>query len=240
LLQKQVAIIITPALQMPTCNRSQDHQHIMEKPNIPNGNTVAEQVSKVAAITFSFWILKIATTTVGDLSGDMLSITLGLGYVTALIVVLAVIATLLIAQLSAKRFHPLLYWVLILLSSTVGAEFSDTIDRTLHWGTVIGAGMLLVCFAATLAIWYIRCGEIGIYPINEREDELFYWVAVIFANTLGSVVGDLLGDRLGFGVLQGIAVNIGVLAVLTMLRYKTKVNRGLLFWIAFVFARVSF
>lgn len=207
---------------------------------MPNRNPVAEQASKVAAISLFFWILKIVTTTVGDLSGDLLSITLGMGYVTALMVALAVMGALLVAQLGAKRFHPLLYWALILLSSTVGAEFSDSLDRALHWGTLGGAGALLVCLIATLFIWHLRRGEIGVYPINEREDEVFYWVAVLFANTLGSVIGDLVGDRLGFGVLGGIAVNIGVLAFLTMLRYQTKANRGLLFWTAFVFARVSF
>lgn len=212
----------------------------MDQQNMPNSNTVAEQVSKVAAITLSFWILKIVTTTVGDLSGDMLSITLGMGYANAVIVALAVMGALLIAQLGAKRFHHFLYWALILLSSTVGAEFSDTIDRALHWGALDGAGVLLVCLVATLSIWRLRRGEIGTYPIKELEDEAFYWIAVIFANSLGSVIGDLVGDRLGLGVLGGIVVNIGVLAFLTILRYKTKANRGLLFWTAFVFARISF
>lgn len=212
----------------------------MEKQKIATRNTVTEQASKVAAITLTFWILKTVTTTVGDLSGDLLSITLGLGYLTALIVALAATGALLVAQLRAKRFHYLLYWALIFLSSTVGAEFSDTIDRTLRWGTPGGAGVLLACLVATLAIWRLRRGKIGIYPVNEREDEAFYWAAVIFANSLGSVVGDLVGDRLGLGVLGGVAVNVGVLAFLILLRYKTKANRGLLFWTAFVFTRVSF
>lgn len=207
---------------------------------MPNSNTVAEQASKVAAITLSFWILKVVTTTVGDLFGDMLSITLGIGYVAALIVALAVMGALLVAQLGAKRFHHLLYWSLILLSSTVGAEFSDSVGRALHWGTLAGTGVLIMCLAAVLFIWRLRRGEIEIYPIIKREDEVFYWIAVILANSLGSVIGDLVGDRLGFGVLGGIAVNIGVLAFLTLLHYKTKLSRGLLFWTAFVFARVSF
>ena len=212
----------------------------MEKQDIRNSNTVAEQAGKVAAVTLVFWILKIVTTTAGDLSGDLLSITLGLGYITALIVALAATGTLLVVQLRAKRFQCLLYWALIFLSSTVGAEFSDTVDRALHWGTLGGAVLLLACLVATLAIWRLRRGEIGIYPIDEREDEAFYWAAVIFANSLGSVIGDLVGDRLGLGVLGGVAVNAGVLASLALLRYKTRANRGLLFWTAFVFTRVSF
>lgn len=212
----------------------------MESPGISNANAITEQVGKVAAAGLSFWILKIVTTTVGDLCGDVISITLGLGYVNALLVALAVVAALLTVQLSARRFHPLLYWPLILLSSTVGAEVSDTVDRALHWGTATGAGVLLACLVVTLGAWYVHRGEIGVYPIKQRTDEGFYWLAVIFANSLGSVLGDLLGDRLGLSVLGGLAVNVGVLAVLTLLYYRTRANRGVLFWTAFVFSRVSF
>lgn len=207
---------------------------------IPKSHAATDQVSKVAAVTLSFWILKIVTTTVGDLSGDLLSITLHLGYVVALIVVLVVMAALLVAQFRVRRLHPLLYWALILISATLGAEISDTIDRALHWGNLAGAGALLACLLITLAIWQLGRGAIRIYPITERKDEAFYWIAVIFANSLGSVLGDLLGDRLGFGLLGGIAVNVAVLAVLLALHYITRANKGLLFWAAFVFTRISF
>ncbi|HYW77450.1 MAG TPA: hypothetical protein VFA48_12680 [Gammaproteobacteria bacterium] len=207
---------------------------------MPDTNSMAEQTSKVAVITLSFWIIKVVTTTAGDLSGDMLSISLGLGYVTALIVAVSVMAALLAFQLGARRFHYLLYWALILLSSTVGAEISDSMDRALHIGTLGGAAVFLACLVATLSIWRLSSGKIRFYPVIKRQDEAFYWTAAIFANCLGSAIGDLVGDRLGFGVLGGVAVNAGVLAFLVMLRFKTKANRGVLFWVAFVFSRVSF
>lgn len=204
-----------------------------------NSDTVTGPASKVAAVTLSFWILKVVTTTAGDLSGDFLSITLGMGYVVALIVALVIMGVFLAVQLRAKQFYCLLFWTLVWLSSTVGAEVSDAIARTLHWGTPGVTGALLVCLAATLVVWRVRRGKLGFYPIKELEDEFFYWIAAIFANSLGSVIGDLVGDRLGFGVLGGVAVNAGVLALLIVLRYKTKANRGLLFWTAFIFSRVS-
>lgn len=199
-----------------------------------------EKVNKVAALTLSFWILKTVATTIGDLSGDALSISLGLGYVVALIVALAVTVTLMVAQLRAKRFHPSLYWALILGSSAVGAEISDSIDRALHWGNMAGAGVLLIGLVATLAVWFARCGAIGFDPIYERKDELFYWLAAVLANSLGSALGDLLADKLGLGLLGGIAVNVGVLALLLALRYTTRAGKGLLFWAAFIFTRVPF
>lgn len=203
-------------------------------------NAAARNVGKVAAVTVSFWILKIVTTSAGDLSGDALSISLGLGYALALIVALSVTVALLLAQLRAKRFRPWLYWALMLSTSAAGAEISDSMDRALHWGNAGGAGLLLVCLAATLAVWYVRCGAIGSYPIEARRDELFYWLAAVLANSLGSALGDLVGDRLGVGLPGGTAVNFGILALLVVLFYTTRSGRGPLFWAAFVFSRIPF
>lgn len=197
-----------------------------------------EQVSKVATITLFFWVLKIVMATVGDLSGDMLAITLRLGHVLALLVAFSIISLLLIRQLKAKRFHHVLYWSLIFISATLGAEISDTLDRTFHWGNSVGSVVFLVCLIITLVLWFLRYGRIGVYPIYERKDEFFYWGAVICANTFGSAVGDLVGDHFGF--LGGVALNIGVLSLLVTFYYKTQVSKGLLFWTAFVFSRVSF
>lgn len=207
---------------------------------MPESPSIAEQTSKVAAITLAFWTIKVVATTVGDLSGDLLSLTLGLGYYLALAVALGVMVALLLVQLRTKRPQEALYWALMLLSSTVGAEVSDSIDRALHLGTLGGAGLLMGCLLATLAIWRLRRGGIRIYPINARENLGFYWLAAIFANSLGSAIGDLVGDRLGFGVLGGVVLNVAVLAVLTILYYTTRVNRAGLFWTAFVFSRISF
>lgn len=200
----------------------------------------AGAASKVAAVTFSFWILKIITTSAGDLSGDALSLSLGLGYGLALMVALAVTVALLFVQLKAKRLHPPLYWFLILGTSAVGAEISDGIDRALHWGNLGGAGVLLAGLCITLAVWFVRCRTIGPYPIERRREELFYWVAAILANSLGSALGDLIGDKLGVGLLGGTAVNFGVLALLWVIHRTTRADRGLLFWAGFVFSRIPF
>ncbi len=199
-----------------------------------------EKTGKVAAVTLSFWILKVLATSAGDLTGDLLSISLGLGYVLALIVALAVTAALLFAQLRAKRFHPGLYWILILATSAAGAEISDSIDRALHWGNLAGTGALLLCLCAALAIWRARRGAIRCDSIEHPRDERFYWLAAMLANSFGSAVCDLIGDRLGVGVLAGTAVNLGILALLMLLHDTTRGRKELLFWTAFVFTRIPF
>lgn len=203
-------------------------------------NPLSAQANKVAAVTFGFWILKILTTTAGDLSGDVLSISLGLGYAIALIVTVSAAVILLIVQIRAKRFHAPLYWILMLSTSAAGAEISDSIDRGLHWGNPAGTGFLFLCVLVTLGVWHGRRGALGVYPINRRRDELFYWAAAIVANSLGSALGDLLGSTLGLGVLGGTLVFLAVLAVLLVLYRTTRLSTGLLFWSGFVVARIPF
>lgn len=200
----------------------------------------AASLSKVAAVTVSFWILKTLLTTVGDLSGDALSLSLHLGYRLALGIVLAVTAALLVAEVRATEFQPLRYWALILGSSAAGAEISDSIDRALHWGNVAGSGLLLAGLAVILAAWVGRRGAIRIHPIRQRQDELYYWAAVILANSLGSALGDLFGDTLGLGVLGASVANAALLALLAALHYSTRRAKGLLFWAAFVLTRIPF
>jgi len=197
----------------------------------------SEQLGKVAAVTLSFWIAKAVLTTVGDISGDLLSTTLGLGYVTSLLVASAFVLAFLVAQLRAVRFYPLIYWLLILGTSTIGTELSDTMDRALHVGYIVGAVVLLLCLLGTLAVWHLQRGSISAYPIYDGEEQLFYWTAAIFANGLGSVLGDLIGGRFGLGIAGGISINAGAIAVLMLLHYATRLNKTLLFWGAFVFTR---
>ncbi|MGC8521118.1 MAG: hypothetical protein ACP5PN_04535 [Steroidobacteraceae bacterium] len=197
-------------------------------------------VSKVAAVTVAFWVLKVIFTTVGDVSGDALSISLGLGYMLALLVALAVFVPLLISQLRARLFVPWLYWALILSSATVGAEISDGMDRALRWGNPAGTAVLLLCLLVTLAVWFRRRGAIGVCPIGDRRDECYYWLAAVFANSSGSALGDLIEDKLRVGVLGGTAVYAGIAALLLILHYTRRSGKGLLFWSAFVVTRIPF
>ena len=202
--------------------------------------SAAEAANKVAAVTVSFWIAKVLFTTVGDLSGDALSITLGLGYEFALAVALVVFLALLHVQLRATRFIPWLYWLVLLSSSAVGAEISDSIDRALHWGSRYGTLALLLCTVLILAAWFAHRGALGSVPVNDRRDERYYWLAAISANSLGSAFGDLIGGWHGWGLMGGIAVNLAILALLIVLHYTTGVSKGLLFWTAFVVTRIPF
>ena len=150
--------------------------------------------------------------------------------VVFLVVVLAV-------QLRADRFHAPYYWLAIVGTTTVGTEISDLMDRTLGLGYVAGSVLLFLGLLLVLFIWYKKEGQIEVYPITERRVEFFYWIAILFSNSLGTAFGDYLSDTIGLSYLTGAAITAGIILVVLLLHYATSINRIVLFWIAFIFTR---
>ena len=113
-------------------------------------------MSKVAQVTVSFWIMKICATTLGETAGDLLSMTMNLGYATSSMLLISLFAISLVAQLRASRFHPLLYWSVILTTSTAGTTMSDFMDRTLGLGYAKGSLIVATGLLGVLAAWRLR------------------------------------------------------------------------------------
>lgn len=194
-------------------------------------------INKVARITLLFWLLKIVATTLGETLGDFISMTLNLGYTVGILVTLAFFLVVLLAQLSVKSYKPALFWLVIIGTTTLGTEISDFIDRTLHLGYAAGTLLLISCLLLTLLLWFRRYGNLEVYPITTRQKELFYWIAILFSNSLGTAFGDFLGDYAGLSYLQGALVTGAVIIIVVLLHYLTRINHILLFWIAFIFTR---
>jgi uncharacterized membrane-anchored protein len=140
-------------------------------------------------------------------------------------------------QLSVKRYIPVLYWLVIIGTTTFGTEISDYIDRSLHLGYAVGSLILVSCFGLTLFLWFKKFGNLEFYPILERNKEIYFWIAVLFSNSLGTAFGDFLKDNMGFSYLLGAAITGGIIVFVVLLHYYTKINHILLFWIAFIFTR---
>jgi uncharacterized membrane-anchored protein len=199
--------------------------------------SLVKTFSKVAEVTLAFWIMKVLATTLGETAGDFISMTLELGYYVGLGVTFAILAVILFFQISAKDFHPVLFWASIIATTTVGTEISDFMDRSLGLGYAAGSLVLVTGLAAVLAYWYNREGHLSVYPITKRSTEITFWLAVLFSNSLGTAFGDFLVDNMGLTFLQGALVTAGVIAVVAALHYFTNLDNVLLFWIAFVFTR---
>lgn len=194
-------------------------------------------ISKVAPVTFSFWIMKICATTLGETAGDLLSMTLNVGYAVSSVILLAIFVATLAMQLRAKAFHPALFWAVILSTSTAGTTMSDYMDRTLGLGYASGSAILLSCLVMVLALWRYSEKTLSVANINSRKAESFYWTAILFSNTLGTALGDFLADDSGLGFLGGAVLVGACIGLIVLAAYFTKINRVVLFWIAFVLTR---
>lgn len=197
----------------------------------------ADALNKVAEVTLFFWVMKIIATTLGETAGDFISMTLGLGYVTGLAITSALLLFVLTAQVRSARFHPALFWLAIVATTTAGTEVSDMMDRTLNLGYVAGSLVLTAGLLVTLAIWYLRDRDLSVEPIVRTDAEVMFWIAVVFSNSLGTAFGDALVDVVGLSYIQGALVTSGVIGVVLILHYATNVNRIALFWVAFIFTR---
>jgi uncharacterized membrane-anchored protein len=196
-----------------------------------------EELNKVARITLVFWLMKIVATTLGETLGDFISMTLDLGYTVGIAVTFAFFFVVLFIQLAVKKYFPVIYWLVIIGTTTLGTEISDYIDRTLHLGYTAGSILLVSCLLLTLLLWFIKYKNLEVYPIAGRQKEFYYWTAILFSNSLGTAFGDFLGDYFGLSYLQGAFVTGGVILAVVLLHYLTKINHIILFWVAFIFTR---
>lgn len=196
-----------------------------------------EHLNKVAKITLIFWLMKIVATTLGETLGDFISMTLNLGYTGGIAITLAFFLQVLLTQLSVKTYIPVIYWLVIVGTTTLGTEISDYIDRTLHLGYTAGSALLVSCLLLTLFLWFRKYKNLEVFPIADKQKEIYYWIAILFSNSLGTAFGDFLGDYFGMSYQEGAMVTGGVILVVVPLHYFTKINHIILFWVAFVFTR---
>ncbi len=194
-------------------------------------------MNKLPAITAAFWVMKISATTLGETGGDWLSMTMNLGYLASTLVFFAFLVVVLGAQLASRKHHPFLYWSVIVATSTAGTTMSDYMDRTLELGYAKGAAILVTILLSLLAAWRVTVGNVEVTNIKTRKAELFYWMTILFSNTLGTALGDFLSDDSGFGFVGSWLLITGILVIILALYYFTQINRVLLFWIAFILTR---
>jgi uncharacterized membrane-anchored protein len=203
-----------------------------------NMSSEAEQaLSKVPELTLIFWVIKIAATTLGETGGDAVSMSMKLGYLvsTAIFAIIFLIAVA--AQIRAKRFHPFLYWTTIVATTTVGTTLADFADRSLGIGYAGGSTLLFTLLMASLAIWYWSLGSVSVNTVSAPKAEMFYWITIMFSQTLGTALGDWTADTAGLGYVGGAIVFSALLAVVVAAYYWTNFSRTLLFWAAFILTR---
>lgn len=196
-----------------------------------------QALTKVPALTLTFWIIKILATTLGETGGDAVSMSMNLGYLVSTGIFAVIFLVAVIAQVKAEKFHPFLYWATIIATTTVGTTLADFADRSLGIGYTGGSILLLTLLLASLAVWYKTLGSVSVNTVSTPKEELFYWVTIMFSQTLGTALGDWTADTAGLGYGGG-AIIFGALLLLVLAAYYfTSLSRTLLFWAAFILTR---
>jgi uncharacterized membrane-anchored protein len=193
--------------------------------------------SKVPAVTLGFWVIKIIATTLGETGGDAVSMTLNWGYALSSAMFIGIFAAAVAAQIAAKRYHPFLYWAVIIATTTAGTTMADFADRSLGIGYPGGSLILFALLMASLGIWYWQAGSISVNTVASPRIEMFYWTAILFSQTLGTALGDWMADSNGFGYERGALVFAAGLIVVAAAYIFTNISRTLLFWSAFILTR---
>jgi uncharacterized membrane-anchored protein len=193
--------------------------------------------SKVPAVTLGFWILKILATTLGETGGDTVTMTMNLGYLAGTAIFLSAFVVLVIFQIRARQFQPLLYWATIVASTTAGTTMADLADRSLGVGYAGGSAILLACVLGVLALWYRSEGSVSVSSVATPRVEAFYWATITFSQTLGTALGDWMADDTGLGYVGAAGVFGAALVVVAVLYFRTQISRAWLFWAAFILTR---
>jgi uncharacterized membrane-anchored protein len=197
----------------------------------------SSMLNKVPAVTLAFWVIKIAATTVGETGGDALSMTLNLGYLVSTFIFAGIFVVVLAGQLAAWRFHPFLYWAVIVATTTTGTTISDYLDRTAGLGYPRASLLLFTGVLLSLGLWRLTTGSVSVSRITTRRAEFFYWITILISNTLGTALGDFTADSMSTGFEGGALIFGAILVVIAALYFFTKINRTLLFWSAFILTR---
>jgi uncharacterized membrane-anchored protein len=194
-------------------------------------------LAKVPEITLLFWVVKIAATTLGETGGDAVSMSMNLGYLAATGIFAVLFLSAVGAQIAAKRYRPLLYWTTIIATTTAGTTLADFADRSMGIGYAGGASLLFALLLASLAVWHRTLGSVSVGTVSSPQTEMFYWMTIMFSQTLGTALGDWTADTAGLGYSGGAIVFGALLALVAAAYYKTNISRTALFWAAFILTR---
>ncbi|MDQ2769783.1 MAG: hypothetical protein M3Y54_04710 [Bacteroidota bacterium] len=205
-----------------------------------NTTTTKLDFSKVPEVTLVFWGIKIIATTLGETAGDAVTMSMNLGYLVGTAIFATIFVLAVTAQIRATRFHPYLFWFVIVATTTAGTTLADFFDRSLGIGYIGGTSILFALLLACLGLWYWSLGSVSVNQLTTRKAEVFYWATVMFSQTLGTAAGDWVADPktgLGLGYGGGAVVFAIGLALVAAAYYWTTISHTILFWAAFILSR---
>jgi len=73
--------------------------------------------------------------------------------------------------------------------------------------------------------------------VSSPKAEMFYWVTIMFSQTLGTALGDWTADTAGMGYTGAAALFSALLGLIVAAYFWTNISRTALFWAAFILTR---
>lgn len=194
-------------------------------------------IAKVPAITLGFWVVKVLATTLGETGGDSLSMSMGLGYPISTSIFAVLLVAAVVLQIRAAGFNQWIYWLTIVATTTLGTTIADYVDRDLGVGYPGDTAILVICLLTSFGLWYKATGTIAMTSVQTPRTEGFYWLTILFSQTLGTALGDWTADTIGLEYAGGALLFTALLAVIAAAYRWTRLSHTLLFWAAFVLTR---
>src|SRR3954453_3105345 len=193
-------------------------------------------LTKVPAITATFWVIKVLSTTIGETFSDYLTVNVGLGPMVTDAVMAAVLAAALVIQFRTRKYTPWIYWLCVVLVSIVGTQITDFFTDTLGVSLYVSTAVFAVVLAVVFAVWYRQEGTLAIASIDTPRREAYYWGAILTTFALGTAAGDLATEALSLGFRNG-ALIFGGLILVTWLAFRAGISLVLTFWVAYILTR---
>ncbi|MCW2972171.1 MAG: hypothetical protein JWN72_444, partial [Thermoleophilia bacterium] len=147
-------------------------------------------VSKLPAITLSFWVLKMAATTLGETGGDQISESMHVGYLATFALFMAIFLAAVTTQVRSGQLRPGLFWTVIVATSAAGTEMADFLFETIGIGVISGAMALIAPIVLIVLLGRTTGGSFSVTDITTRRDEVLYWATILTTNTIGTGLGD--------------------------------------------------
>ncbi|MBA3671062.1 MAG: hypothetical protein H0W68_03430 [Gemmatimonadaceae bacterium] len=194
--------------------------------------TLALQVRSSRYHPVYYWLVVVATTTVGTTTSDMLDRTFHLGYIkSSIFELLLVLVVLVIWKRSTgsiavdritTRKNEIFYWLTILVSNTLGTALGDFAADDAGLGFQRGA----MVFAGLIALVALA------HYFTSISKAVLFWAAYVLTRPLGATIGDTLtkphdDGGLNFGRITSslvIGAAMVVLIAVTSLRRRADLS----------------
>jgi uncharacterized membrane-anchored protein len=199
------------------------------------------QLAHVPSAGARYWAALSIASVFGANCGDFIARYFKLGHTGGLLPLAIILAIILIAERRDKFAHQAYYWAAIIVIRAAATNLADfgASDLALKkiWLIAALAALLLLALAVSPPAKSVAPPEARAFRLPSTDAR--YWVAMLIAGTLGTVIGDVMSFESGLGTLYASLVLASMLAVIFLLGAKGWFGNLWFYWLAVVTVRAA-